>query len=122
MTPKKKLKVIVVEDDKFLLKAIVYKFNEAKFYTKTTTTAEEGLEVLKTWTPDVIVLDILLPGIGGYAFLRKVKNNPKLKNIPIIISSNLDKDPSLDFGYDDYIVKSDLDLDELVTRIRSHIK
>lgn len=118
MASAKKLKVLVVEDDKFLLKAIVYKFDEAKFNTKTTTTAEEGLEVLKTWIPDAIVLDILLPGIGGYAFLRKVKSNTQLKNIPIIISSNLDKDPSLDFGYDDYIVKSDLDLDELVNRVR----
>lgn len=112
----KKKKVLIVEDDKFISKAMKYKFEEAKFIVKLTRTAEEGLEILKKWIPDVIVLDILLPGIDGYEFLRKVKSDEKLKDIPVIVASNLPEDEEGTAGAIDYIVKSDLDLDELVKK------
>lgn len=122
MVQDKKLRVLVVEDDKFILKAIRYKFEEANFEVKTTLTAEEGLEILKDWTPDMIVLDVLLPGIDGYAFLREVKNNLKWCKIPVVISSNLDEQIGADPRANAYIVKSDLDLDELVLKIRKLAK
>lgn len=122
MAKPKNLKILVVEDDKFILKAMKYKFDEAGFDSKTSTTAEAGLETLKSWVPDAIVLDILLPGMDGYGFLREIKNNPKLKNIPVIISSNLDEQIGADPRANDYIVKSDLDLDELVNRVQKLAK
>jgi len=113
---KKNPKVLIIEDDKFISKAMKYKFEEAKFAVKTTRTAEDGLELLKKWIPSAIVLDILLPGIDGYEFLRKVKDDPKLKDIPVIVASNLPEDEEGTAGATDYIVKSDLDLDALVKK------
>ena len=110
------MRVLIIEDDKFIAKAMKYKFEEKNFRVKTTRTAEEGLALLQEWRPDAIVLDILLPGIDGYEFLRRVKDNPQLKNIPIIIASNLPEDEAGTAGATDYIVKSDLDLDELVKK------
>src|SRR3990172_10840200 len=122
MAKKKLPKVLIVEDDKFVLKAMDYKFKESGFEVKLAPTAEIGLSVLENWLPDAIVLDILLPGIDGYAFLRTVRGNDKWKSIPVIISSNLDEEIGNDESANDYIVKSDLDLDELVKKVRSHIK
>lgn len=119
---KKIPKILIVEDDKFILKAIAYKFEEAGFVVKATRTAEEGLEILEKWLPDAIILDILLPGIDGYAFLRTVKANLKWKDIPVIIASNLSQDDEVDIGVVEYIVKSDLSLDSLVKKALKHIK
>ena len=113
---------MIVEDDKFILKAMDYKFTEACFKVRVAMSGEEGLQILKTWFPEVIVLDILLPGIDGYAFLRTIKADPKLKNIPVIISSNLDEDVGFHPMASQYIVKSDLDLDELVKKVRKYTK
>lgn len=110
------MKVLIIEDDKFITKAMKYKFEEAGFSVKAFRTAEEGLGALKSFKPNVIVLDILLPGIDGYEFLRRVKADPKLKDIPVIVASNLPEDEEADIGALEYIVKSDLDLDALVKK------
>ena len=122
MAKEKSPKVLIVEDDKFVLKAMDYKFKEAGFEVKLAPTAEIGLGILETWRPNAIILDILLPGIDGYAFLRTVKADSKLKDIPVIISSNLDEEVGSDPSASDYIVKSDLDLDELVKKVFKQIK
>jgi len=115
-------KVLIIEDDKFILKAMQYKFEEADFDVKVSPTAEGGLEILEKWTPSAIVLDILLPGIDGYAFLRSVRNHPEWSKIPVIVASNISEDPNIEpgekTGYIEYVVKSDLDLDGLVKRVK----
>lgn len=116
-----KKKVLIVEDDKFINKAMKYKFEESGFMVKAVRTAEEGLVVLKEWIPDAIMLDILLPGINGYEFLRKVKADEKLKDIPVIVASNLPESEDGTRGANEYIVKSDLDLDQLVKRAIKNI-
>lgn len=115
-------KVLIIEDDKFISKAMKYKFEEAKFAVKTTRTAEDGLKLLEKWIPDAIVLDILLPGIDGYEFLRTVKADNKLKDIPVIVASNLPEDEEVDIGAIEYIVKSDLDLDALVKKTLKNVE
>lgn len=112
----KKKKVLIVEDDKFIVKAMTIKFKDSGFIVKSTYTAEEGLIFLKSFLPDVIILDIILPGINGYEFLKKVKDDSKFKDIPVIVASNLPESESDTKGATDYIVKSDLDLDELVKK------
>lgn len=119
---KKNPKVLIIEDDKFISKAMKYKFEEAKFSVKVTRTAEEGLKILEKWVPNAIVLDILLPGIDGYEFLRKAKDDPKLKDIPVIVASNLPEDEEGTAGATDYIVKSDLDLDVLVSKTLRNVR
>lgn len=115
--------VLIIEDDKFVLKAMQYKFEEKNFKVRTSNSAEKGLETLENLRPDVIVLDIFLPGIDGFAFLRKTRSHPLWKNIPIIVASNLPEDSFREPGdkteYVEYIVKSDLDLDKLVGKVKA---
>lgn len=118
----KRKKVLIVEDDKFIVKAMTIKFKDSGFLVKSTYTAEEGLILLNNFYPDVIILDIILPGINGYEFLKKIKSDEKLKDIPVIVASNLPQSEADTKGATDYIVKSDLDLDELVKRACRNIK
>jgi CheY-like chemotaxis protein len=113
-----KSKILIVEDDLFILKAMRLTFESAGLKVKTCQTAESGLQLISHWIPDLIVLDVLLPGIDGYAFLRQIKADKKLQNIPVIISSNLsDETKHDDLGVVDYIVKSELDLNILLAKI-----
>ncbi len=114
-------KVLIVEDDQFVLKVMVLKFTESGFTVKQSVTAEGALTILKRWLPDAIILDILLPGIDGYAFLKIIRTDTRLKNIPVIISSNLDEDKDSDIKVSEYVVKSNLDLDDLVKKVRKHL-
>lgn len=116
----KKPRVLLIEDDKFILKAMSIKFTDSGFETKTSHTAEDGFKVLEKWLPNVIILDIVLPGISGYEFLKKIKANAKWKNIPVIVASNLQPDEKA-YLATEYIVKSDLDLDSLVQKALRNI-
>ena len=115
-------KVLIIEDDKFISKAMSIQFLTKNFVVKAVLNAEDGLKLLKAWIPDAIILDILLPGIDGYEFLKKVKSSEELKNIPVIVASNLAQDEEKSKEAIEYIVKSDLDLEELVKKTLKNIK
>lgn len=117
-----KLKVLIIEDDKYILKAMALKFSDAGFAVRLAPSAEAAWEILKIFIPGVIILDLLLPGIDGYQFLSRVKNSPKFKHIPVIIASNLDSreqiKKAIDLEAAEFIVKSELSLDELVSKAK----
>lgn len=117
-------KVLIIEDDKFVSKVMKYKFEEKKFEVNAVGTAEEGLQILAKgkFIPDAIILDILLPGIDGYEFLKKIKGDSKLNKIPVIVASNIPEGEKPTHGTAEYIIKSDLDLDDLVKKTLRNIK
>jgi PleD family two-component response regulator len=82
----------------------------------------DALTVLQTFTPDVILLDLVMPRLDGFATLAAIKKQDALKDIPVIVTSNLgqkeDTDKAMALGAKDFIIKSDLSMDELVTRIQ----
>lgn len=114
-------KVLVVEDDTFLLKAYKAKLTKAGFELQVATNGEEALNVLKTFLPDVILLDLVMPKLDGFETLERIKKDEKLKSIPVIVASNLgqkeDIDRGMKLGANDYIVKSNVELDELIKKI-----
>lgn len=116
-------KILVAEDDKFLSNAYKVKFTKAGFEVKMASDGEEALTILKTFTPDAILLDLVMPKKDGFATLEAIKKDENLKNVPIIVASNLGQKEDLDraksLGADDYIVKSDMSLDALIKRIKS---
>jgi DNA-binding response OmpR family regulator len=115
------LKVLVAEDDKFLVSAYRAKLTKSGFDVQIATDGEEALQVLKTFTPDVILLDLVMPRKDGFATLEEIKQGP-MNKIPVIVASNLgqkeDIDKALTLGAADYIIKSDLSMDELVSKIQ----
>ena len=82
-------KILVAEDDKFLDNAYRVKLTKAGFEVKIVRDGKEALEVLKTFLPDIIILDLVMPIKDGFATLEELKQDPRLKNIPVMVASNL---------------------------------
>lgn len=118
-------KILVAEDDKFLSNAYRVKLTKAGFDVKVAGDGAEALNILQTFIPDLILLDLVMPVKDGFATLEVIKADEKLKMIPVIVASNLgqkeDCDRALKLGAKDFVVKSDLSLDTLIQKIHSFI-
>ena len=124
--PKSGTKVLWVEDDKFLSMILVKKFQTSGHILLKASDGPEALKILETETPDVIVLDIMLPGMDGFEILQKIKMNEKLRTIPIIMLSNLSKPSDIEkaktLGAQKFLVKAAVSLDEIVREVEALAK
>lgn len=115
-------KILVAEDDKFLSNAYRVKLTKAGFEVKMASDGQEALNILQTFIPDIILLDLVMPIKDGFATLEAIKGDARLRAIPVIVASNLgqkeDCDRALRLGAADFVVKSDLSLDTLIQKIR----
>lgn len=118
-------KILVVEDDKFLANAFRVKLTKAQFEVKLVYDGDEALKSLLTFTPDLILLDLVLPKKDGFNVLEYIRKTPQYKDIPVIIATNLgqkeDVEKAKTLGANDYIVKSDLSMKELLKKIDSFL-
>lgn len=119
-------KIIVAEDDKFLSKAYHLKLGKTSHEVKYASDGDEVIELLKTFIPDLILLDLIMPKKDGFHVLEYIKNSETLKHIPVIVTSNLgqkeDITRALSLGAKDYIIKTDVSLEEIVKKIESFVK
>ncbi len=115
-------KILIIEDDTFLGELMAKHFKEEGFDIYLALDAETGLEKLRAILPDLVILDLLLPGMDGYEFLKIVKADSKLSSVPVIILSNFnqkdDIERGLKIGAIDFLVKAHLDLDEITEKIK----
>jgi DNA-binding response OmpR family regulator len=116
-------KVLVIEDDKFLASAYRAKLTKSGFEVQLASDGEEGLQILRSFTPDIILLDLVMPRMDGFSTLPEIRK--LLKNVPVIVTSNLgqkeDLDKAMELGATDYLIKSDLSMDTLVTKVNDAI-
>jgi len=120
-----KEKILIVEDEKNISKLIRYNLEKAEYDCTTARTGEDAVSILEKNIFDIIILDIMLPGIDGFDVCRKVKQDPRLKNIPIIMltakGEAVDRIVGLELGADDYMVKP-FSPRELILRIKAILK
>jgi len=83
-------KILLIEDEKILSEMYEIRLKREGFDVINTRDAEGGIELIKKEKPDLILLDLLLPGMQGQEALRVLKEGPRTKNIPVIILSNYD--------------------------------
>ncbi len=116
-------RVLVVEDDKFLVNAYRVKLSKAGYDVTVATDGEEVMKLLQTFVPDIIILDLVIPKKDGFSVLLDLKNTNSLKDIPVIVASNLgqkeDIEKATSAGASDYIVKTDLSLKMLLEKIKN---
>ncbi|OGI66164.1 hypothetical protein A3A95_00410 [Candidatus Nomurabacteria bacterium RIFCSPLOWO2_01_FULL_39_18] len=93
-----KKRVLLVEDDVFLSDIIARKLVAQGCVFLYAQDGEKALLLVEREVPDIILLDILLPGINGFDLLKKFKENPKTKDIPVIILSNLSQPSDIEKG------------------------
>lgn len=118
---KNKKKVLVIEDDRVLVEALRTEFEDFGFALSVFTEGEGAYEEVVKIKPDIIILDLVLPGVHGFDILKRLKEDDAVKKIPVIIATNLgevsDKDKALKMGAIDFYVKAEVDLRELSKRI-----
>ena len=119
-------KILIIEDDKFLRELISQKLLKEGYDIIEAMDGEKGIEEVKKEKPDLILLDLILPGIDGFEILAKIKADPKISKIPVIILSNLgqktDIQKGLEMGAVDYLIKAHFTPAEIVEKIRQVIK
>src|SRR5580704_6932044 len=76
--------VLAVDDDSAVLRVIVAKLTRHDYLVKTASSGEEALQMLSLSTPNVLILDVMMPGISGYDLCHVVKREERLKDIPVI--------------------------------------
>jgi len=119
-------KILLIEDDKTLVEMYSLKFNEKGFNLITAPDGLTGLELAKQKSPKTILLDIMMPKMDGFAVLTELKSNPKTKNIPVIMLSNLGQKSDIkkgkDLGAKDYIVKASMTPTQVVEKVKEILK
>jgi len=122
----KKIKVLIVEDDQALVGILKQALRASQFDIVVAGSAQEGLDQVLAQKPQVVVLDLLLPGQTGFELLKKIKGRTDIKNIPVVILSNLGQAEEvragLKLGADSYLVKADFTIDEVVNEIMKMAK
>jgi len=119
-------KILVVEDDKFLRELITQKLIKEDYETLEAVDGEEGIKKIKEEKPDLVLLDLILPGIDGFEVLSKKKEDSSLDSIPVIILSNLgqkeDVERGLKLGAVDYLIKAHFTPGEIIEKVKNALK
>jgi CheY-like chemotaxis protein len=119
-------KILIAEDDKFLANAYRIKLEKEGFAINIVENGQELLDLVSKLKPDIILLDLLMPVMDGFEALEKLKAEESTRKIPVLITSNLgqqsDLDKGLALGADDYIIKSNISLKEVIEKIKKLIK
>lgn len=111
MTEKRDYSILLVDDDKFLLEMYALKFKECGCTVKSVSNAEDALELLREGEkPNIILLDVIMPGMSGFDFLEAIKKESLAKDSTVIILTNQgqqeDVDKAMSLGADGYIIKA----------------
>jgi len=114
--------ILLIEDDPFLLSMYSTKFELENFKVVTASDGEKGVELVQDSNPDIILLDILMPKMDGFEVLEKIKANPKTKDIPVILLTNLnqqeDVERGMELGANDFLIKAHFMPSEVVGKIK----
>ncbi len=117
--------VLVIDDEKDIVEAIEYSLVKEGFKVSKAYDGHNGLRLAREKMPDLILLDLMLPGVNGLEVCKILKKEPKTANLPIIIltakGGEVDKVLGLELGADDYITKP-FSMRELVARVKAILK
>lgn len=126
MCQDKKTKVLIIEDDSYILDMYKMKFKASNFEVMVAQDGIKGLKILEKQIPDVILLDVIMPKMDGFQVLKAIKNKDSLKEIPVILLTNLGQKENIEKGFElgavDYVVKAHFTPLEIVKKIREILK
>ena len=119
-------KILILEDDKFLLKAYNIKLKREKFNVILATDGISGFELAEKEKPSLIILDLMLPKMNGFEFLKKIKSDEELKDIPIIVVSNLgqkdDYEKAIELGAKEFLIKTNYSLEKIIKKVNGYLQ
>ncbi|MCK5466009.1 response regulator [Candidatus Parcubacteria bacterium] len=121
MDSSKNKKILVIEDEATLQKALNEVLSNEGYEVISSLDGSRGLELAQEEIPDLILLDIILPKMDGFEVLKRIKKDDKISQIPVIILTNLsdisDIQKALDLGATTYLVKADFHIEDVLKKI-----
>ena len=121
----KEKKIVVVEDEPDLVDVVTYNLKREGYLVSAARRGDEGLNLIRSELPDLVLLDLMLPGMDGLSICRQMKSDGALKAIPIIIASAKGEESDvvigLEMGADDYLAKP-FSPRELLARIKAVLR
>jgi len=118
-------KIVLIEDDSDLYALLQYNLEKEGFQMEGSKTGKGAIELCRTFAPDLILLDIMLPDSDGLDICKGIRNHPDLAHIPVIFltarGSETDRIVGLELGANDYVVKP-FSVRELIARVRSQLR
>lgn len=119
-------KILLIEDDQTLVDMYSLKFKEEGFELLVALNGLDGLALAQNELPGVILLDIIMPKMDGFAVLTELKKDIKTKKIPVLMLSNLGQQTDVEkgkaMGADDYIIKASMTPTQVVEKTKSYLK
>jgi len=118
-------KILIIEDDKYFLNILLKKLEKEGYSVISASEGISGIKKLKEEKPDLVILDLVLPGINGFEILKRAKMNPKTKEIPIIILSNLGQEQEVEkglrLGASDFLIKAHFTPQMVIEKIKKYL-
>ncbi len=117
--------ILLVEDDPFLIDIYTTKFKENGFSIEAASDGNQAIRVLSEKKPDLLLLDIVLPRVDGWEILRQIKVDEKLKDVPVVVLSNLGQKSEIDkafaLGAAKYLIKAHYTPSEVVAEVKKSL-
>lgn len=122
----KRPRILVVEDEESLLSTVRDELEAAGFDVEPAVTGEEALRKVREQLPDLVLLDLLLPGVGGLGVLANLKSEESTRDIPVVMLTNIGDDAkvyeALELGAEEYFIKTRYDLKDILERLHVILK
>lgn len=114
--------ILFVEDEQTLQKALGDVLQQEGYKMLSALDGEIGLRLAKSEKPDLILLDLVLPRLHGFEVLKKLKEDPETKEIPVIVLTNLERiqdvNTAIEMGATTYLVKTEYKIEEVIEKIK----
>jgi len=118
-------KILLIEDEEIMIELLEKKLAQEGYEVSVARDGEEGLRLMREIWPDLVLLDIILPKMGGFDVLKEMNKNPSLKKIPVIIISNsgqsVELNKALRLGVKDWLIKTEFEPQILIEKIIKQI-
>lgn len=118
-------KILIIEDEEIVLNLLIRKLSTEGYEIEYARDGEEGLRMMKISSPDLVLLDIIMPKLGGFEVMEEMQKDERLKKIPVIIVSNSGQPVELtkakELGAKDWLIKTEFDPQEIVEKVVSQI-
>lgn len=119
-------KILITEDDPLLVKMYKTKLESEGYEVYVGKDGQEGLEIAIKQTPDLIILDMMLPRLSGVDFLAKLRQSATSKDIPVIVLSNLSQEDEVErakqYGVKDYLIKTNFTPSQVIAKVKQYVK
>jgi DNA-binding response OmpR family regulator len=119
-------RILIIEDEKDIARMYKIKFEQIGYTVELAPDGKQGFEKAKSFLPDVILLDVIMPEENGLSMLKRLKDDATMKSIPVFLASNLGKEEEARegraLGAVDYLIKANMTPAQLVQKVDSEMK